>query len=476
MKHQHPPLSVLAKKLNSKHFSADFTWGVSCSATQIEGAHHAGGKGPSIWDEFSRKKKKILNNDSPAVACDFYHRYEEDISIMKELGIKNFRLSLSWPRILPEGTGAVNSMGIDYYHRVIDACHKAGIEVWVTLYHWDLPEALQKKGGWVNREIIQWFSEYVRVCVSAFHKKIKTWMVLNEPMVFTGAGYYLGVHAPGKKGLSNFLPAIHHAAMCQALGGRVIRNMQPHAQIGTTFSCSYVTPYTNSNRDKAAAKRIDALLNRLFIEPSLGLGYPMETLPFLKKLKKYILPGDEEKLAFDFDFVGIQNYTREVAASAYYIPYMQARLVPAGKRKVFHTAMNWEVYPEAIYEMIQKFSHYKKVKQVFVTENGAAFPDYPENEKVQDTERINFLASYLEQVHKAHLENPKLKGYFVWSLTDNFEWAEGYQPRFGLVYIDYKTQQRIVKESGRWYGQFLNPDFTEHRRKEKPAQDILSVG
>ena len=455
MMHEHPPLSAHARRLRKNQFSPDFIWGVSTSALQTEGAHNVDGKGPSIWDVFAQQKKKIANNDTPSDACDFYSRYIEDITLMKQLGVKNFRLSLSWPRIFPNGTGHVNQEGIDFYHRVIDACHQAGIEVWITLYHWDLPEALEQQGGWTNRKMIQWFCEYVRVCVNAYKHKVKNWMVLNEPMVFTGAGYYLGIHAPGKKGLVNFLPAIHHAVLCQAEGARVIRAEQPEANIGTTYSCSYVSPYTDSSRDKAAVKRIDALLNRLFIEPALGLGYPMETLPFLKKLDKYMLPGDDEKMKFDFDFIGIQNYTREVVTTAFYIPYVQAKVIPADKRKVFHTGMNWEVYPEAIYEMIKKFSRYKKVKQIIVTENGASFPDHLENNQVIDTERINFIAAYLNQVWKAHQESLKIKGYFIWSLTDNFEWAEGYHPRFGLVYIDFKTQRRYLKQSAFWYADFL---------------------
>jgi beta-glucosidase len=448
-------VSGVARDLSKHDFPNDFSWGVSTSATQIEGAHNKHGRGPSIWDTFSKKRKKIANADTPFVACDFYNRYQEDIDILKNLGIKNFRISFSWSRILPVGTGIVNHKGIEFYHRLIDACHEAGLEVWVTLYHWDLPEALQEKGGWKNREMIEWFKEYVAVCINAFKAKIKNWMVLNEPMVFAGAGYFLGSHAPGKKGLSNFLPVIHNVVLCQAEAGRLIRKLQPDATIGTTYSCSYITPYTNSKQDKEAVKRVDALLNRLFIEPALGLGYPMETLPLLKKLQKYILPGDDEKMVFDFDFIGIQNYTREVVAYRFYIPYIKAKLIPASKRKVYHTSMNWEVYPESIYEMIKKFSHYKKVKQIIVTENGAAFHDQLSKGEVDDTERINYLAQYLNQVKRAAHENPKLKGYFIWSLMDNFEWAEGYHQRFGLVHVDFKTQKRTLKSSAWWLKKFL---------------------
>ncbi|MEP7169618.1 MAG: GH1 family beta-glucosidase [Bacteroidota bacterium] len=438
-------------ELNNKLFGENFIWGVSASALQTEGAFNEDGKGLSVWDTFS----KIKNKENPKIASDFYHRYKEDISIANNLSIPNFRFSIAWSRILPNGTGAINQKGIDFYKRVIDACLENNIEPWITLYHWDLPQALEDKGGWTNREIIEWFSEYVSVCVRAYKDKVKYWMVLNEPMVFTGAGYFLGVHAPGKKGLKHFLPAVHHAVLCQASGFRIIKNEHPQSEAGTTFSCSHFKPYSNSIHDAIAVSRMDALLNRLFIEPSLGMGYPVNELPMLQKIEKYFHAGDEQLIKADFDFIGIQNYTREVVKHSFYIPYLKARLIPADKRKVYHTSMNWEVYPEAIYEMIKKFSGYSGIKKIIITENGAAFPDREENGKINDTERIHYLSEYLEQVLKAKQEGYNVHGYFVWSLTDNFEWAEGYHPRFGLVYVDFENQKRTIKESGYWYQNFL---------------------
>jgi len=440
---------------SKRDFGKDFIWGVSSSALQTEGANTTDGKGLSIWDEFATRKNKIYNNDSPATACNFYQNYKQDITLIKELGIPHFRLSLSWSRLLPNGTGEINQQGFDYYHSVIDTCIQFGIEPWITLYHWDLPLELENKGGWTNREIINWFKEYVEVCVNAFKDKVKHWMVLNEPMVFTGAGYFLGVHAPGKKGLGNFLSAMHHAVLCQAIGFKTIKKIQPQSEVGTTFSCSYITPHSASEKDKRAATKIDALLNRSFLEPSLGLGYTTETISFLKKIKKYMHPGDEELMIADFDFIGIQNYTREVVAHSYYIPFLNAKLIPADKRKVYHTQMDWEVYPEAIYEMIKKFDAYKGIKKIIITENGASFPDEVIENEVNDTDRKHFIQHYLEQVLKAKQEGKKISGYFVWSLTDNFEWAEGYRQRFGLVYVDFKTQERIIKNSGMWYKEFL---------------------
>ncbi len=446
---------MLNKKVSKKDFGEDFIWGIASSALQSEGAHNRDGKGVSIWDAFVTQKNTVLNGDTHYESADFYTHYERDISLIQEMGIPNFRFSLSWTRILPMGTGVVNEAGLDFYHKVIDCCLAKGIEPWITLYHWDLPLELEKQGGWTNRKILEWFENYVRVCVNAFKGKVKHWMVLNEPMVFTGAGYFLGIHAPGKKGFKNFIPALHHAVLCQAIGFRTIKEIAPSAHVGTTYSCSFVTPYSNTLKDFKAAERVDALLNRLFIEPSLGLGYPIEELPFLKKIKKYMEPGDAQLMQVEFDFIGIQNYTREVVAFCVFTPYINAKLIPADRRKVFHTLMDWEVYPEAIYEMISKFSKYKGVKKIIITENGASFPDELKDGIIADQHRINYLESYLEQSKLAKSIYPKLKGYFVWSLTDNFEWAEGYKQRFGLIHIDYTSQQRTVKNSGWWYKAFL---------------------
>jgi beta-glucosidase len=445
-----------AFKLTRSHFGEDFLWGVSTSSFQIEGGHDQEGKGPSIWDDFAAKKNNIANNDSPNVAANFYTTYKEDIALLKEMGVPNFRFSIAWSRILPEGTGKVNQAGLDYYHKVLDACIEQGIEPFVTLYHWDLPSALDKQGGWINREITAWFKEYVTVCVNAFKDKVKYWMVLNEPSVFTGGGYFLGLHAPGKKGLGNFLPAMHHALLCQSIGFTTIKELDPLAQVGTTFSCTYVTPKAYTDKDLKAVERVDCLLNRAFIEPSLGLGYPVATLPFLKHMSKYMVKGDEELLKVNFDFIGLQNYTREVVAHNSYVPYINAKIIPANKRNVPHTDMNWEIYPKSIYYMILKYSEYEDIKRIIITESGAAFKDEVKGNKVNDKERMHYLQSYLEQVHHAKEKGGKVDGYFVWSLMDNFEWAEGYQKRFGLVHVDFETQERTLKNSGHWYRDFLD--------------------
>ncbi len=452
-------------------FGRDFVWGVSTAAYQIEGAHDIQDKGASIWDKFVSKKGNIFQGHHGRIACDFYHRYKEDILLLKAMNIEHFRFSLSWARLMPDGTGKISEEGIAFYNRVINFCLECDIAPWITLYHWDLPQALEEKGGWTNRDILGWFETYVKLCAGRFGDRVKHWMVLNEPMVFTGTGYFLGVHAPGRKGLKNFLPAVHHAVLCQALGGRVLRESIPDATIGTTFSCSQITPYSDSPKDIRAAEKADALLNRLFIEPGLGLGYPLESVPVLRRIEKYQKPGDSENCVFDFDFIGIQNYTREVVKHSYTVPYPFAKIIKAPQRNVKTTLMDWEVYPPSIYSMIAKFNTYKGIKKLIVTENGAAFEDQWQNGQIADSDRTEYLQSYLEQIHRAKSDGLKISGYFVWSLTDNFEWAEGYYPRFGLVHLDFTTQKRTIKASGQWYARFLG---LKTKKPMSPSADKIN--
>ena len=442
-------------QLNKEQFGEDFLWGVSTAAFQIEGAHDADGKGASIWDVFTSQKGKIKNGHHALNACDFYNTYKDDIGLLRELNIPNFRFSISWSRILPTGVGTVNPSGIAYYNNLIDFLIECGIEPWVTLYHWDLPHDLELKGGWTNRDCVQWFADYTEICATHFGDRVKNWMVINEPSVFTGAGYFLGIHAPGKKGITNYLKAIHHVTLATVAGARILRDKVPNAVIGTTFSCTYIEPASDKKADVQAAKRVDTLLNRTFIEPILGLGYPQDDLPVLKKLNNYILPQDIHNISFDFDFIGLQCYTREIVKAAVLIPYIGAELITADKRNVIVTDMGWEVYPPALYHMIKRFSSYSNIKKIIITENGAAFPDKVTNGKVYDIHRTHFIQDNLEQLLKAKNEGYNVEGYFVWSLTDNFEWAEGYNARFGLIHVDFETQKRTIKQSGYWIRDFL---------------------
>jgi len=442
--------------LRKSQFGEDFLWGVSTAAFQIEGSHDADGKGLSIWDVFASKKGRIKGGHHALTACDFYTSYTTDIRLLKELNIPNFRFSISWSRIMPNGTGEINQAGIDYYNRVLDCLTGHGIEPWVTVYHWDLPHALELKGGWTNRDCVTWFADFAAVCAQHFGNRVKHWMVINEPSVFTGAGYFLGIHAPGRRGLTNYLKAIHHVTLATTAGAKALRAEMPDATIGTTFSCTHIEPATQGRRDLAAAKRVDTLLNRTFIEPILGMGYPEADFPVLKKLQRYMLPEDKNNMAYDFDFIGLQCYTREVVRASIFTPYIGAALVRARKRKVPTTDMGWEVYPPTMYHLLKKFGHYKNIKKIIITENGAAFPDVVVNGEVNDAQRTQYIQDHLEQLLKAKAEGVNVQGYFVWSLTDNFEWAEGYHARFGLVHVDFDTQQRTVKQSGHWFSEFLS--------------------
>lgn len=443
-------------ELSKAAFGPGFKWGCASAAFQIEGAWNVDGKGPSIWDTFNHHPRKIKTHESGGdTACDFYHRYAEDLGILKSLNMNVYRFSIGWSRVIPDGDGKVNPKGIEFYHNVIDKCLELGIEPWITLYHWDLPQALQDKGGWVNRKVIDWFSYYADIVTKEYGSKVKHWMVLNEPMAYTGLGYLLGVHAPGKRGFKNFAAATHHTTMCQAEGGRIIRRNVPDAEVGTTFSCTYVEPKHNSKKDKKAVVRTDALFNRLFIEPALGMGYPFDAWKPFNKIKKYMLPGDEEKIKFDFDFIGVQNYFRTVTHFSIFPPVLWANQVPAKKLGHEVTDMGWEVYPEGIYKILKQFAAYKGVKKIIVTENGVAFPDKVDGDHVHDEKRTQFFKDYIANVLKAKQEGVNVQGYLVWSLTDNFEWADGFKPRFGLVYIDYPTQKRIIKDSGLWFRDFL---------------------
>ena len=433
-------------------FGKDFNWGVATSAYQIEGAWNADGKGESVWDRFTSKQRNVKDKTTGNDAIDFYNRSESDLKLLKSLNFENFRFSFSWSRILPDGTGKINEKGIDFYNKIIDTCLELGIEPWAMLYHWDLPQKLDERGGWTNRDIVDWFSEYTEICTRSFGDRIRHWMVLNEPAGFTTLGYLSGMHAPNQSSINKFLASVHHACLCQTEGGRIIRNNVKESHIGTTFSCSFTEPYKSFDSHHRAARRLDVMLNRLFIEPALGMGYPSEELPFLKKIEKYIQPGDHEKLKFDFDFIGIQNYFRVISKPSL-IPFIWANKVKPDRQAEL-TDMGWEVNPEGIYNIIMQFAKYP-VKEIIVTENGAAFPDQLVNGEVHDVRRINFYKRYLQQILRAKKDGANIKGYFAWTFIDNFEWAEGFRPRFGMVYNDFSTQERTVKDSGWWFRDFL---------------------
>lgn len=443
--------------IKASDFGTDFVWGVATAAAQIEGAAESYGRGPSIWDTFSKRSGKIKKGSQPIVACDFYHRYKEDVALVKMLGFKVFRFSISWSRIFPLGEGTVNPEGVVFYHRLIDECLAQDLVPYLTLYHWDLPQALEDEGGWTAYSINDSFNTFVSFCAREYGDRVKNWIVLNEPFGFTSLGYMLGIHAPGKTGLTNFFSAVHHAAIAQADGGRILRAEVKDAHIGTSFSCSEILPYTQSDSDLLAAKRIDCLMNRMFVEPLMGLGYPTADWDVLEKFAvQHSTWRHTKRLTFDFDFIGIQNYFPLTIKYNAFIPVVQAWEVKAANRKKPHTAMGWEINPNSFINIIKQYAAYPKIKSLMVTENGAAYHDKVSGQHVHDEARIAYFEQHLAALLKAKQEGLNVTGYMAWTLTDNFEWAEGFNARFGLVHNDFKTQERIVKDSGYWFQQFLN--------------------
>ncbi|RZM24852.1 MAG: beta-glucosidase [Pedobacter sp.] len=442
--------------IRASDFGKDFNWGVATAAAQIEGAADVYGKGPSIWDTFTKRSGKIKNGHRLDLACDFYHRYREDISLVKILGFSVFRFSISWSRIFPEGRSAVNWEGVRFYHNLIDECLMQGVIPYITLYHWDLPEVLEEQGGWTAFSINTAFNEFVQFCATQYGDKVKNWIVLNEPFGFTSLGYMLGIHAPGKTGLTNFFSAVQHAAIAQADGGRILRAEVSNANIGTTFSCSEIIPYTDKDADVLAAKRVDCLVNRLFVEPTLGLGFPEMDWDVMERFAvQHSTWRHKERLKFDFDFIGLQNYFPLTIRYNAFVPVIQAWEVKAKSRKRPHTFMGWEVNGESFYRVIKQFAGYSGIKEIVITENGAAYAGHLLDGEVVDNDRIAYFEEYLSAVLKAKQEGVRITGYMAWTLIDNFEWAEGFNARFGLVYNDFKTQRRTIKKSGLWFRDFL---------------------
>jgi beta-glucosidase len=449
-------LTIFPRTLKAADFGNQFLWGIAQSAAQNEGAWDDDGRGASIWDMFARRQGKIKGSAKPYISCNFYYRYKDDLLLAKALGFSVFRFSFSWSRIFPNGNGKPNAAGVAFYHRVIDECHKLGLQPFVTLYHWDLPWELEKEGGWTSHHVNRWFNRYVQFCAEEFGATVKNWIVLNEPFGFTSLGYMLGRHAPGKTGITNFFKSAHHAALAQADGGRILRKEISKAYIGTSFSCSQAIPFTSNALDVAAAKKADILMNRLFIEPLLGKGYPVEEFELVNKMNVHNTGWKyTERLQFDMDFIGLQNYFPVVVKHNPFIPYVNASEVTAKTRKAAHTALGWEVNGEAFCNVLKRFWKYGGIKEIIVSENGAAYNDKIINGQINDVERIAFFDEYLHQLLKAKKEGVNIKGYFAWTLVDNFEWAFGYNARFGLVHVDMKTQLRTIKQSGHWFRNFL---------------------
>lgn len=434
-------------------FPEGFLWGAATAAYQVEGAWNEEGKGPSIWDEFSHAPGNVRDGHTGDVACDHYHRYREDVALMKSLGLKAYRFSISWPRVLPDGAGAVNEAGLGFYSRLVDELLAAGITPAVTLYHWDLPLALQRAGGWPNAETAHRFADYAELMGRRLGDRVRFWITLNEPFVVAHAGHVAGVHAPGHRDQAEGLLAGHTLCLAHGLAVQRLRAICPDAKIGITVDLSPQHPATDAQPDRLAAARAAAYTCQWFLDPIYRGEYPAAMREAFGRDLPEFTSEQREVVQSRIDFVGVNNYFRSIVRHDPQGGPLRASPAPAPGPK---TAMGWEIYPDGLREILVWVSRRYSPPEVYVTENGAAFDDVPDaSGRVEDPERIAYLRDYIAAAHQAVQQGVPLRGYFCWSLLDNFEWAHGYTKRFGIVRVDFDTLQRTVKASGEWYARVI---------------------
>jgi beta-glucosidase len=432
-------------------FPPGFLWGTGTAAYQIEGAASVDGRGPSIWDRFCATPGKVRNDESGEVACDFYHRYRDDIALMRELGVNAFRLSISWPRILPDGRGRVNAAGLDFYDRVVDELLAHEIQPLVTLYHWDLPTALEDAGGWPERSTIDAFGELAEAVAGRLGDRVGHWLTQNEPWVVAWLGYGYGVHAPGRISAADALAAAHHVLVSHGLATEVLRRESPGSQVGITVDLEPVYPASDAPEDLAAARVLDGERNRWFLDPLLRGTYPHDVLERHAPNAPPVRDGDMALITAPIDFLGVNYYQRRVVAGT----------ADGGWRTVHqddspHTDMGWEVSPDGLRDLLVRLHDDYAPPPIVITENGAAFGDARTHDGcVRDPERTAYIAAHIEAIGRALDDGVAVGGYFVWTLLDNFEWAFGYARRFGLVYVDFQTLERVPKSSFHWYREHL---------------------
>lgn len=433
-------------------FPKDMKWGSATASYQIEGAVNEGGRGPSIWDTFSHTPGKVLNGDNGDVACDSYHRYEEDIEIMKDLGIDVYRFSVAWPRIFPKGRGEVNQEGLAFYHRFVDKLLENGIEPMCTLYHWDLPQALQDEGGWDNRATIAAFVEYADVMFREFSGKINYWITLNEPWCISYLSNYIGAHAPGLTDLQLATNVAHHLLVSHGKTVQKFRELNIKGQIGYAPNTTWLEPYSNKEEDIDACRRENAYFIEWFMDPVFKGEYPEFMLDWLSKkgVEVPILEGDLDAIHQSIDFLGINYYTGHVARYKENEGLFDWEFVEMGYER---TDINWPVYPEGFYKVLTHITNRYGNVPIYITENGSCYNDESVDGRVHDGRRTKYLKKHLTTLSRAIESGVNIKGYLTWSLMDNFEWAEGYSKRFGIVHVDYRTQKRTKKDSFYWYKQ-----------------------
>lgn len=448
--------------MSINQFPVDFMWGTATAAYQIEGAYNEDGRGMSIWDTFSHTPGRVKNGDNGNVACDSYHRVEEDIRLLKELGVKTYRFSISWSRILPNGTGAVNEKGLAYYHRLVDALIDNGIEPFCTLYHWDLPQAIQDQGGWGDRRSIAAFKAFAEVMFKEFGAKIKYWITFNEPWCLAFLSNYLGIHAPGYRDLQLAIDISHHILVAHGEAVKRYRELGFTGQIGIAPNTSWGVPYTQSEADKAACLRLNGWSGDWYLDPIYFGTYPAFMLEWYEKIghQPPIVEGDMETIHQPIDFIGINYYTSSMNRHHDQAGMLQAAYMNMGAAR---TDIGWEIYPEGLYQLLRYTADKYGNPDIYITENGACYNDEVDNGRVRDQRRIDYLSQHLVQASRAIADGINLKGYMAWSLMDNFEWAEGYGMRFGLVHVDFDTLVRTKKDSYYWYKHVIANNWFELR-------------
>jgi beta-glucosidase len=435
-------------------FPKDFLWGAATASYQIEGGWNEDGKGESIWDRFTHTVGKVKGGATGDVACDSYHRYKEDIELATKLNLKSYRFSISWPRIQADGAGKPNPKGLDYYKRVLDALHEANIRPLATLYHWDLPQALEDKGGWPNRDLVGRFADYSEIVTRALGDRVSHWCIFNEPSVFVFEGYADGSHAPGRSDFSAALRASHVVNLAQGQAFRAMKAVNPKFEIGTAYSTTHCEPFTPSEADRKAADRAHAVENLWFMQPALKGSYPEAFLAGNPLDLMGVQPGDMDLVKAPLDFLGINYYERTLVS---------AESVPAGTLALdvsqhqgtqgAKTDMGWETWPDGMYALLMQITREFSRPIIEITENGCSYLDAPDvHGRVPDQRKIEFLRGYLSALGRCLKDGARIRGYHCWSLLDNFEWTDGYTQRFGIVYVDFRDQRRIIKDSGHWYG------------------------
>jgi len=428
------------------NFPKDFIWGTATSSYQIEGETPEAGRGECIWGHFARTPGKVINGETGQVACDHYYRYKDDVALIKSLGVSAYRFSVSWPRVIPQGIGALNPAGLDFYSRLVDELLANDITPYLTLYHWDLPWALQEKGGWVSPNITDWFAEYTSVMTQALGDRVKHWITINEPWCVAHLGHLLGIHAPGLKDPNMAFKAAHHTHLAHAAAMTAIRQNVPDAKVGTTLNITPAYPASDDPKDVLAAQYNDGFSNRWFLDPIFKGKYPADMVELFGSALEGIDLDAVSVAAVPQDFIGINFYTRSVLKWNDASP-MKGDSVP--QENAPRTAMGWEVYPNALEELMLRLKNdYSGDLPIIITENGAAYNDpEPVNGVVEDPQRAEYYRLHLTAISNAIAQGAPVKGYFAWSLMDNYEWAEGYAKRFGLVHVDFETQQRTLKRS-----------------------------